>query len=322
MKPDITEVITDYDVLTKGYVVREGFIFTAMSEQTNVFDTIVIINSLNPGSWGSQYGQPLQSLERHIEFINEHKLEKAKILADSIEFLRECPSLSELQIIPTIQCDDFDFSPLYNLKRIRTINCITNYGDIGQFVSEVDYSKINGIEELYVSGKGHFNYCKKSGLNKLWISQNKENIDLRDIGNCERLSELTLMQCSVKSLHGIGKINGLEKIYMSNNRLLEDISEIQTQAGTLKSLAIDNCHKIIDFTCLYNLNNLEHLQLYGNNNLSDLYFLSQMPNLKTFCFTMDVKDGDLSICRQVPYVYCGRGRKHYNLKDKDLPKNL
>lgn len=34
---------------------------------------------------------------------------------------------------------------------------------------------------------------------------------------------------------------------------------------------------------------------------------------------MNVEDGDLSKCLNVPYVNC-KNRKHYNLKNKDLPK--
>jgi hypothetical protein len=45
-----------------------------------------------------------------------------------------------------------------------------------------------------------------------------------------------------------------------------------------------------------------------------------MKNLKTFFFDYNVLDGDLSYCLNVPNVCCDRVRKHYNLKDTDLPK--
>jgi hypothetical protein len=61
------------------------------------------------------------------------------------------------------------------------------------------------------------------------------------------------------------------------------------------------------------------LVLFGSNTLESLNFLENMPNLKSFRFTMNVLDGDLGLCKNVPYVYC-KNRKHYNLKDDDLPK--
>ena len=45
-----------------------------------------------------------------------------------------------------------------------------------------------------------------------------------------------------------------------------------------------------------------------------------MKNLKTFVFNIDVIDGDLYPCLDLQYVFCGKGRKYYNLKDGKLPK--
>ena len=49
-------------------------------------------------------------------------------------------------------------------------------------------------------------------------------------------------------------------------------------------------------------------------------FLKKMKNLKTFLFNMNVKDGDLTPCLDLSYVYSEKNRKHYNLKDCELPK--
>ena len=35
---------------------------------------------------------------------------------------------------------------------------------------------------------------------------------------------------------------------------------------------------------------------------------------------MNVVDGDLSLCLDIPYVYIEKGRKHYNFKDKDMKR--
>ena len=46
----------------------------------------------------------------------------------------------------------------------------------------------------------------------------------------------------------------------------------------------------------------------------------KMKKLKTFILDMNVLDGDLTPCLDIPYVTCIRDRRHYNLKDSDLPK--
>ena len=54
--------------------------------------------------------------------------------------------------------------------------------------------------------------------------------------------------------------------------------------------------------------------------MPNLNFLRTMKNLKTVGFNVDVRDGDLAPCRNLSYVYSEKDRKHYNLKDRDLPK--
>ena len=68
------------------------------------------------------------------------------------------------------------------------------------------------------------------------------------------------------------------------------------------------------------LENLELLELSGSNELPSLSFLKKMKRLKTFIFSMNVKDGDVTPCLGLSYVYSEKNRKHYNLKDIELPK--
>jgi len=96
---------------------------------------------------------------------------------------------------------------------------------------------------------------------------------------------------------------------------------LKSTAKTLKALRIDGCSKIEDFSILEELENLELLDLTGSNDILSLSFLKGMKNLKTFVFNMNVLDGDLHLCKNLSYVYSEQDRKHYNIKEKDLPKN-
>lgn len=104
------------------------------------------------------------------------------------------------------------------------------------------------------------------------------------------------------------------------NRCLEDIHALEKVKSSLRILRIENCPRIKDFSVLGTLENLERLNLFGSNELPDLSFLKTMKNLKTFGFNINVRDGDLSPCTKLSYVYSERNRKHYNLKDAELPK--
>ena len=99
-----------------------------------------------------------------------------------------------------------------------------------------------------------------------------------------------------------------------------DISKLEKCRKTLRALRIKNCPRISDFSVLSQLENLEHLILEGKNKLPSLSFIKELPNLKTLIFDMEIEDGDLQPCMDLSYVYCCRVRRHYNLKEKDLPK--
>lgn len=129
------------------------------------------------------------------------------------------------------------------------------------------------------------------------------------------------MQCGLRTLDGIEKHKELRSLALCHNRSLNDISALSGIGNSLQTLVIEGCSKISDFEVLSTLVKLEHLQLYRSNALPTLSFLKDMPNLKTFTFTMNVEDGDLTLCKNIPYASC-KNRKHFNLKDAQLPKNI
>ena len=136
----------------------------------------------------------------------------------------------------------------------------------------------------------------------------------------KELDTLHMMQCGIYSLNGIETSHKMQCLYLHYNRSLNDINALKKVKHTLKALRIENCPKITDFTVLKELENLELLELSGSNILPNLNFLKTMKNLKTFTFSMNVLDGDLSPCMALSYVYSEKDRKYYNLKDADLPK--
>ena len=105
----------------------------------------------------------------------------------------------------------------------------------------------------------------------------------------------------------------LRKVFV----IAEDISFLRE----CTSLEIEACGKISDFTWLNYLTELEDLTLWGSNTLPDLMFLRHMQKLRSLRVTMNVADGDLSLCRGIPYVHC-RNHRHNNLKNEELPKGM
>ena len=318
---NIQESITSMDSLRNGYIIRDGFVFTKTTHAP-VFDSLVIRDTQNAVSSSVMFPASSRSLDQHIQLVQEYNLEKAVIICNDLSFVTRCPSLKSIAVYPAIDSKDgFDFSALYQMPNISEIFCATNYGYKDQLHSMVDYSRMNSLLCVRAAGNGHFGYERIGCLEKLWLSCSKQHNDFTDISCSASLKDVTIMQCKVKSLKGIEKHPKLEELALYHCRSLEDISALAHTSQTLRSLTIESCPQITDFSVLKNLSQLQHLQLYGNNVLPDLNFLQSMKRLKTFCFTMNVQDGDLTLCTKIPYASC-KNRKHYNFKDKMLPKNL
>lgn len=317
---DIQNVITDSKDLTNRYISREGFSFTSITHPTNVYDAIVIKYPQDVSCLSIRINGSFHSLNEHIDFINRNKLEKAFIIAENIDFISMCPTLKHLRIVPAdSSADDFDYSPLYKMPQIKSLQCSTVYGFREEFSTRIDCAKIKGLEDIHITNSGFENFNTVETLKGLSLS-NYAKGDITEAFSSSILDSLSIFQSKIVSLDGLQKSKKMQCLYLYYNRFLQDISALKKVKKTLRALRIENCPKIKDFSVLGELENLELLELYGSNELPSLNFLKGTKNLKTFVFNMNVKDGDLTPCLNLSYVYSERNRKHYNLKDTELPK--
>ncbi len=287
------------------------------------FDALIVKCPGESDCHTPQFNVPLHTREEYIQYIQSHQLEKATVILKDISWLPQCPSLKDLVIIPSEQAaGNFDFSPLYEMPEIRSLECRTQYGEWDQFLNEIDYSRVPGLVNLVVEvNKGTKNFQKVETLKQLYTTRYRSpSRDVTQLFSSKELTCLSLFMSNIQSINGVEKAPGLQCLELSYNRSLRDISALGKIKDTCKVLYIENCPKITDFTVLEEMENLEYLWLTGSNSLPDLRFLKKMKELKTFILDMNVLDGDLTPCLDIPYVTCGRDRRHYNLKDSALPK--
>lgn len=289
---------------------RDGFGFVALTYPFNVKDAIYI-------------GNKSKSIEEYVNYINNNNIEKAEIETTDLKFLKLCPSLKFLRIIvPEDFEEKMDFQGLYDLKHVKLLSLQNISGQKHNITHECNLLNLHGLEDLSIqANKGTLDFNKVNTLKSLSISNYVgTNKDLLELNDLKELDTLTLIQCKTKSLNGLENLRKIQCLYLYYNRSLTDILALGRVSRTLKALRIDMCSKIEDFSVLEKLENLELLQLSGNNKLPDLNFLKNMKSLKTFDFSMNVLDGNLSPCMNIACVYSDKNRKHYNLKDEDLPK--
>lgn len=317
---ELNKVITDVSILAQGFQVLEGFEFTSIRHPANMYNSIVVRNPSSAKRFGGRAGTCEHSLNEYVAFVNENRIDSAQIIAEDIHFLKECPTLKHVDIIPAITSgNNFDFSTLYELDEIRSLFCATSYGKFEENFSEVDYSKIHGLEYLSVSTKYDLNFQNIQGIRTLKVSQNCCSC-LDTLFSSRELDTLELVSCGIRSLDGIGNAPKMQCLYLYGNRSLRDISALDSVHETLRALRIQKCPKLYDFSVLERLKNLEYLFLEGNNHLPNLEFIQKLPKLKTLVFDMEIADGNLLPCLNLSYAHCGKMRRHYNVKAAELPK--
>lgn len=320
MVTNIEDIITDGSILAERCVLRDGFVFTTVTYPANVYDAIVIKYPRNIHCSSPNLRASTRSLKDHIDFIQSNKIDKALIIAENIDFITACPTLKHLHIVPADSAgNNFDYSPLYRMPQIKSLSCSTIYGLRDEFSTSIDFAQINGLECVSAANGRQQNFNTVKTLKSLSLSGYKRQ-DLSDAFDSSILDTLTVIQSKIKSLDGIQKSQKMQCLYLYYNRSLRDIGPLLHVKQTLRALRIENCPKIEDFSVLGQLENLELLELYGSNELPSLGFFKTMKKLKTFVFNINVLDGNLLPCLDLSYVYSERNRKHYNLKDCDLPK--
>lgn len=288
-----------------------------------VKDAIVVHNPADAVVVSPVFLRSRKSLEEHIEYIRNNNIKKAYIVADDISFLTQCPSLEYLRVLPAITAQNFDYSPLYEMPNLKWIECRTTTGLNDDLVASIDYSRFIGIKKLGIShAGGHLNVEQAGDVVSLCFDfgyPNSKNLQNTIPGKA--LRKFAICQAPIQSLDGIESASQLQRLELTYNRRLKDISALRYLKESLACLEIDTCGKISDFSVLTELHNLEFLILKGSNVLPNLSFLKVMPKLKYLHLTMNVADGDLSLCEQLPYARI-KNRKHYSHKDTALPKNF
>ncbi len=288
-------------------------------ELSDLSDKAIVIHNPQDARARSQfYPCSTKTLDEHIEYIQAHSIKSAIIVADDISFIKNCASLERIMVFPSVSAVDFDYSPLYALPNVKWLQCETVYGKNEERVAEIDYSRFPNLERVLVGGVGHLNVGSAQNISVLrFYSIRKERSLVGKISSA--LRDFSITDCSVESLNGIDVAKQIFKLELQYDRSLRDISALKEVKDTLKYLEIYNCGKIDDFSVLHELSNIEVLHLMGNNKIENLSFLEKMPKLRFFKLTMNVLDGDLSLCKKIPYVYV-KNRRHYSHRNEDLPK--
>ncbi len=308
---EIYDLISDEEVLRSKLIIRDGFAFTSLSK-TNIFDALIVRKSTQAHSFCDSHSVGSRTADECVELINRYGLKNAVFITNDASIIKQCPTLTSFTLyLDSESKESINMSYLYLLSGVRNFSL----GDK------------HGIDEIYTGGTSKLLFQKLQTLKSLNMcgKDEKSNVKTTDIQTIEnfdlpQLLKLSIIQCGITNLKGIENCPKLQSLELSNMRFLSDISDIGKLSMTLRSLCIESCPKIADFSEISELENLEYLELKGNNELPSLDFIKGLHKLKYLILTMNVRDGDIGYLKNLQYVdaIC---KRHYNLKNKDLPKD-
>ncbi|MBE6609718.1 MAG: leucine-rich repeat domain-containing protein [Ruminococcaceae bacterium] len=308
---EIFDVVKDEHLRKVQYIIRDGFVFSSLTKE-NVFDALVVRESIDTSSFCEAYSVGSRTMEECIELINYFNLESAVFIINDISILKRCPTVKHFTLYL-----DSNATTVPKYGTLSLLPGIRPFSNVGKY----------GIEELYTGGESPLVFQKLKTLKQLHMSavdekefSRKTSIVTIEDFDLPELIKLTIVECGITSLKGIQKCPKLQWLDLCYMRKLSDISDISALAPTLRMLAFENCPKITDFSVISKLKELEYLELKGKNELPNLDFIKDLPKLKFMILTMNVLDGNVSCLKNIQYVdaVC---KRHYNLKNKDLPKD-
>lgn len=155
--------------------------------------------------------------------------------------------------------------------------------------------------------------CKTLEKMKIWFYPDQ---DFSEIGQLNRLEELTMIQCKTLTLDGITDMPALKQIELKYSRTLQNIDAL-ANCPNLDLVWIEKCSQLINI----NLKSASISRLLLDR-VANLNFLPQLPNLKRLLIA-DLKDGNMQ-----PILDCTdqlesvglypTKRPHYQYSEREL----
>ena len=254
---------------------------------------------------------------QYLKYINDNGVKFIASQDHDLSYLSDCPD------IEFVLCshESNHLEALYSLRNLKGLWLATDdtafdFSKLSPTLSflRTKYERQNK-SWLYHGSITDLSLDDYATENLLWLSEMKNKDKVRTF-------EIYTSYGKFRSLKGIKELSNLEVLILDYCRKLTDIAEI-TELTKLKVLQYYDNPRATKLP-LDSLTTLEKIYLIDRETstpgtIETLGFINYLPNLHTFWSNYNVLDGDLSLLLRLKDVDIFPDRKHYNLKNSDLP---
>lgn len=251
---------------------------------------------------------------------NCKNIENVAVSLEYLPFLRFLPNLKKLILLPGPISKD-GLRVLYEQKQLKSLCFDSQYVDSKKSGwDKIDLAMFPNLEAVSSPTLYNFKNIEQCNSLKTLSILDWPFYDLEILSQLKHLDTLSIAKGKLTSLVGIEKTS-IKCLYLYHLRNLRDMTALSTCSETLTALRIEKCPKLCDFSFIQKLSKLQLFVIIGNQGVfENLDFIKDLPELSFFVTDFNILDGILDNLKQIPYSSVLINRRHYNLRDEDLPR--
>lgn len=252
--------------------------------------------------------------ESELSELELHSFRNVSIELDALKCLRFFPNIENLILRPGEICEaDLSYLsglPIASLKLDYYSDCIDLY--------TIDLSQFPNLQFLFSRTQYNFSNVALCRTLCTLVVQEWYSNDLTYLGK-SNLQALHISSGKLKSFEGVQMMPQLISISVSYQKSLSDVHHLKWRHN-LESLSIEKCNRI-NILQIPALPNLHYLELSGSQVVDNLSFLRNYPELNYLLLDINVSNGDLQLLLELKHCAIMSNRRHYSLRNADLPKS-
>jgi len=261
-----------------------------------------------------------EKLNRNISYIQKNLIKSIFISQDylgkesNLDFFKDIPFIEDL----IIQENNYDYNPLYNLKNLKWFS---NY--VKNKKQRLDFSQFTELIRIDTDWYDNISsFEKNTKMETIILNKFKPKSQLlNEVKLPKNLTGLSLIQSNITNVDGINLPNLKQLQLLYCNKMLS-LKGIENMSNELRTVIIENCTKLNDYSQIENARQLENLVIGSSGAIPNLNWLKELNKVKHFSFWgTKLIDGDLSNCFGIDNVTF-MNSKHYNFKEKDFGKKI